>query len=334
MTNKSREINWCIEIPSVILDNSIWNTLPFNICAETASWITTVFNIGDKISQNYISRFQAAWIELKISKDDEKEYFQYVQEILPKILADNSINLESRNNLFLKNLYNDLIDTFKNKIPKDINNAQLKRFQDIAFLCVDTLKSNNSLLWIKELFIHNHVTYKHCLSVFTLALPLIRKRVNTKKELFNRWLWALLHDIWKLRIPNEILDKPWKLSDNEFEIIKDHPWLWYRHCIDLPLWKETVDAIFLHHEKYNWTGYPFMLKWSQIPEPIRIITIADIFDALCSKRPYCWAMAPIAAIKMMKEKMSDELDPNLFKEFCEMLYQQWALNNEEVISLK
>lgn len=330
MNSKMHSWRWCIEIPSVILDKSIWKQLPFNICAETASWITTVFNIGDKISQTNISRFQAAWIELKISKENESEYFQYVQEILPKIIVDQTIPIETRNSIFLKNLFNDLIDTFKNKIPKDVNNFQLKKFQDIAFLFVDTLKSNNSLLWIKELFIHNHVTYKHCLSVFTLALPIIRKRVVNKKELFNRWLWALLHDIGKLRISNTILDKPWKLTDDEFEIIKDHPWLWYRHCIDLPLGKETVDAIFLHHEKYNWTWYPFMLKWTQIPEPIRIITIADIFDALCSKRPYCGAMEPKDAIKMMNDKMSEELDPDIFKEFCEMLHSQWALNKEEM----
>ena len=98
---------------------------------------------------------------------------------------------------------------------------------------------------------------------------------------------AALHDIGKIEIPDRILQKPGKLSDEEFEIIKYHPVSGYARMIDLDVTEEPIlDLVRYHHERWDGLGYQFQLKGEDIPIGARVFAVIDSFDAMTSVRPY------------------------------------------------
>lgn len=112
--------------------------------------------------------------------------------------------------------------------------------------------------------------------------------------IYNIWLTAPLHDIWKIWIPDSILLKEWKLTSEEFCEMERHTELWSKLIRDLEAERNIFDPLLImaetiasqHHEKWDWSWYPYGLKWDEIRLEARIVTIIDFFDALWCKRPY------------------------------------------------
>nr|WP_274652976.1 HD-GYP domain-containing protein [Paenibacillus humicola] len=102
------------------------------------------------------------------------------------------------------------------------------------------------------------------------------------------YIGGLLHDIGKIGISESVLLKPSKLTESEFDIIKQHPVIGYEIIKHIPQFKKNgvLDMVLHHHERYNGTGYPKGLKEQQIPLAARIMAVADSFDAMTSKRVY------------------------------------------------
>jgi HD-GYP domain-containing protein (c-di-GMP phosphodiesterase class II) len=127
----------------------------------------------------------------------------------------------------------------------------------------------------------------------------------------RRWLRraALLHDIGKLAISNTILDKPEKLSPQEFEIIKTHPLHSAAILKDVAAFANMAGIAGGHHERLDGKGYPFGLKGDEICFDTRIVTTADVFDALTAHRPYRAAMTPGAAFAIMEQGRGTAFDP-------------------------
>jgi HD-GYP domain-containing protein (c-di-GMP phosphodiesterase class II) len=103
--------------------------------------------------------------------------------------------------------------------------------------------------------------------------------------LYIRW-GALLHDIGKMGIPDNILLKPDKLSEEEWAIMRKHPQYAYDLLQPIAFLTPALDIPYCHHEKWDGTGYPRGLKGEEIPLPARIFAVVDVWDALCSDRPY------------------------------------------------
>ena len=148
---------------------------------------------------------------------------------------------------------------------------------------------------------------------------------------------ALLHDIGKIAIPDSILLKPDKLSVEEFEIMKTH----VKHGEALILGKglltSAYDIISGHHEKWNGSGYPRGLKGAAIPLAARIFAVADVFDALISKRPYKEAFTYSASIDLIKKGSGSHFDPNvveIFLSISEGLYKDLMAASERNIEIQ
>ncbi|PLV60506.1 metal-dependent phosphohydrolase [Thermotoga sp. KOL6] len=115
-----------------------------------------------------------------------------------------------------------------------------------------------------------------------------------------------LHDIGKIAVPEHILNKPGKLSNEEFEVIKRHPQIGADILREYPELSSIVSAVLYHHERIDGSGYPEGLKNDEIPLFARIIAVADVYDALTSDRPYRKSLKPEDAVNLMKEMPLDQ----------------------------
>ncbi|MGQ9463205.1 MAG: HD domain-containing phosphohydrolase [Candidatus Fervidibacter sp.] len=131
---------------------------------------------------------------------------------------------------------------------------------------------------------------------------------------------ALMQDLGLLRVPKEVLMKPGKLTDEEWQLVKQHP-LWSLELVDPPaILTEIIEtAVKHHHERFDGTGYPDGLKGEEIPLPAKILSVADTFDALCSERPYRPAHSTEQALNEMRKVASSQLDPDLVDAFTQVV---------------
>ncbi|MBA2720081.1 MAG: diguanylate cyclase [Chloroflexi bacterium] len=129
---------------------------------------------------------------------------------------------------------------------------------------------------------------------------------------------ALLHDVGKVAVPSEILDKPAALSSAEWRTVVQHPRIGQVILEQAAALKEAVPIILHHHERYSGHGYPFGLRGNDIPLGARIVSIADAYDAMTNDRPYKRAMSHNAAIQELRRHAGTQFDPELVNLFCDL----------------
>lgn len=188
-----------------------------------------------------------------------------------------------------------------------------KQVQDI----IDELTHNkNMMVNMVDLKSFDNYTYAHSVNVAVLALIVgMAKRLN-REELTKLGIGALMHDIGKVFIDKNIINKPDKLTEEEFEKVKSHPKKGYNYVIEkFSLPTASHMAIIDHHEKYDGTGYPSQKTENKISIYGRIIAVADVYDALISERPYRKAMLPSEAIEYIMGNSETHFDPDLVKIF-------------------
>lgn len=130
---------------------------------------------------------------------------------------------------------------------------------------------------------------------------------------------ALLHDVGKIGIPEQILNKPGKLSEEEYEIVKGHVESSIGIIRHLPSLDYVIPAVIGHHERYDGNGYPRRIAGEDIPVAARILSIADAFDAMISKRPYKEPFSIGTALMILEEQSGLQFDPKLAKLFVELV---------------
>jgi len=126
---------------------------------------------------------------------------------------------------------------------------------------------------------------------------------------------ALLHDIGKIGIPDNILNKPGRLTPEEYEMVKRHPEFGWTVIRKLPGLEQTSLYVLHHHENFDGTGYPARLKASEIPIGSRIVSVIDAFDAMVSSRPYRNGLPLEEAIRRLNEASGTQFDPAVIKSF-------------------
>ena len=130
---------------------------------------------------------------------------------------------------------------------------------------------------------------------------------------------ALLHDIGKIGIPPEVLNKAGKLTDEEFEIIKSHTSLGYEALKEITIMPELAVGAQAHHERPDGRGYPNHLKGDEIPRVAQIIAVADCFDAMYSNRPYRSRMNFDKVVSIIKEVSGTQLTPDVVDAFLRLV---------------
>jgi putative nucleotidyltransferase with HDIG domain len=136
---------------------------------------------------------------------------------------------------------------------------------------------------------------------------------------------ALLHDIGKIGISSKILDKPGRLTDEEFDIIKSHPVIGDNILTPITAFKEIIPMIRQHHERWDGKGYPDGLSGDAITIEARIMAVADVYDAMTSDRPYRNGMELERVLSIMESEAGHQLDPSVVEAFLELMQEKSAL---------
>ena len=204
----------------------------------------------------------------------------------------------------VKQFQSDII-TFVNKTD-DIDLKNLKKEPYTVLSKSDTTISVFDMLHNIEDY--NDSTYSHSLNVALISNVIGNWIGYNEQDLEVLTLAGLLHDIGKLMIPEDILKKPDKLTDEEFQLIKLHPIMGYDLIKDEDLDPRIKEAVLKHHERCDGSGYPSMLKGDNINEFAKIIAIADIYDAMTSKRSYREALCPFEVIRLFEDEGFQKYD--------------------------
>jgi len=174
----------------------------------------------------------------------------------------------------------------------------------------------------------SHETEHHARRLQQMAVALGERWGLSGAQLDEVSLLALLHDIGKVAISEEILMKEGKLTMEEREIIRRHPEIGYRIATASPDLAVVAEGILSHHERWDGRGYPRGLKGEDIPLSARIVAIVDAFEAMTSGRPYCEKMSTEEALQEIMACADSQFDPKLAKVFVEMI-RDWEQSSAE-----
>lgn len=176
-------------------------------------------------------------------------------------------------------------------------------------------------------------TWGHSLRVAYLCVSAGKELGLNAEELYELEISALFHDIGKIGVPDAILKKPSRLTDEEFLEMKLHPTKSYEILSEFPIFDKMAISAKHHHERYDGRGYPSGLKGEDIPLFSRIILIADTFDAMTSTRPYRKGLPFEVAFNELREFAGTQFDPFLVEVFISGMEKE-QLKNEETFTLK
>ncbi len=177
----------------------------------------------------------------------------------------------------------------------------ISTIKNVAENIVESLHRNpDALASLSQLKGYDNYTYIHSVNVAILVTTLAKALGYTNERLVDIGIGGLLHDVGKMRVPQKILNKPGKLSDTEFAVIKRHPEFGIDSILDHRGMSDIARKVMLqHHERYNGKGYPYGIKGERIHEVGLISAVADVYDALTSDRVYKAAWTPQKALAMI-----------------------------------
>ena len=176
--------------------------------------------------------------------------------------------------------------------------------------------------WVRALDLRDRETEGHTQRVTELTIKVARTLGFSEEELVHMRRGALLHDMGKMAIPDEILQKPGPLNEVEWEKMRQHPIYAYEMLSPIAYLQPALDIPFCHHERWNGGGYPRGLKGEEIPLVARLFAITDVWDALCSDRPYRKKMPRKEVIRYLREKSGHLFDPKLVDVFLSIMETQ------------
>lgn len=172
--------------------------------------------------------------------------------------------------------------------------------------------------WARALELRDRETEGHARRVVDLTLQLARRMGYPESDLVDLRRGAILHDIGKMAIPDQILLKPGPLTESEWVIMHLHTTYGYEMLLSIPYLQGVVDIPYCHHERWDGTGYPRQLKGLQIPMAARLFSIVDVYDALSSDRPYRQAWPRGRTLAYIQSQSGHAFDPQVTELFVEI----------------
>jgi len=220
------------------------------------------------------------------------------------------------------------------KIGKKIVISEIS--EEVDMLIIELTKNDNVLGRLRELEQTDDYTFNHSMNVCMLSTMVGKWLGYNQVELKQLSLTGLFHDIGKMKISQNIINKPDKLTEEEFEIIKKHPIYGYNIISEtVGISKNVALGVLQHHEREDGSGYPHGVRGDKIHEFAKIIAVCDIYDAMTSDRVYKNKQSPFLVAEHLDESSFKNLDPKITRIFLDSISSFYVgnvvkLNNGEI----
>jgi len=203
---------------------------------------------------------------------------------------------------------------------------RLNLYKDLEMTNVNLIRAYDATIegWAKAIELRDGDTEGHSRRVVSLTLDLAKRMGINHNSLVSIRRGALLHDIGKMAVPDQILLKPGKLTDEEWVVMKEHPVHAYQMLSAIEYLQDALEIPYCHHERWDGSGYPRGLKGEEIPMAARIFAVVDVWDALRSDRPYRKAWPIERIIPYIREQSGTHFDPDVVEVFLEIVCQNEA----------
>lgn len=216
----------------------------------------------------------------------------------------------------------DFLDTLAKQAAIAIDNASL--FDELQRSNLELTQAYDTTLegWARALELRDRETEGHSRRVTEMTLMLARAMDIGENGLIHIRRGALLHDIGKMALPDSILLKAGPLTDDEWEIMRQHPVYAYKLLSQIPFLQPALDIPHYHHEKWDGSGYPRHLKGEEIPLAARIFAVVDVWDALRSERPYRAAWPEEKVLEYLRQQAGSHFEPKIVQLFFDVCLRQ------------
>lgn len=173
--------------------------------------------------------------------------------------------------------------------------------------------------WVVALDLRDRETEGHTKRVTDMTVRLARRFGYAEEEIVHIRRGALLHDIGKMGIPDDILQKPGPLTDDEWVVMRRHPKYAYQMLAPIHYLRQALIIPYYHHERWDGSGYPHKLTGEQIPRIARLFAVVDVWDALSSDRPYRKSMPPAEVVDYLQKESGHLFDPDIVRDFLPLV---------------
>jgi len=263
-----------------------------------------------KADQVYSPLALSKHASILIKKSDFPKIKQYVESLIIGSSQGSNMPQQKRMESLRRSAILIVEDLFKDPTPEKIVKSQ----RIVGSFVYVLMREPEAYLLLSRLSSHDPYTLQHSVGASVNAIILGRKLgIDNEADLQELGLGGLLHDIGKTKISPEIINKKGPLDEDEWEIMRKHSFYGWEIIKDMPeIPERTKLAVLEHHEDKNGTGYPHHKPWKDVGLYSRIVAISDIFNALTTDRSYSNARPPFEAFEIMRDKLSNKIDDELF----------------------
>jgi len=282
-----------------------------------------IFPQGEELTQDDLAKLRKKYLQLYVSEDQRNLYMKSL------VQSDEASDIEAVNFIkdsaiqYLRNVFDP-----EKEFSTELLYETIKGCKEAVENMIDVLDDYNIdglRALIGDLSGHDFYTYDHSINVSMYCITLLRamKPNASRAELVHGGLGGLLHDLGKIKVPTNILNKAEGLTDDEYLIIKTHPDAGIKLLLeneeisieDLDL-KTIGRVVHEHHENWDGKGYPQGIKEKEIHLLARVCAIADFFDAITTKRSYSQVVTISQGLSIMEKTVNKKLDEKIFKIFA------------------
>lgn len=205
----------------------------------------------------------------------------------------------------------ELLARVRSLVKLKMRTDELERAESVLFSLARSIESKDPY------------THGHCERLADYSVSLGKQVGMSEEQIVALRRAGVVHDIGKVAVPDAILLKPGRLTEEEWGVIREHPVVGERICAPLKSFRLVLPIIRHHHEKFNGTGYPDGLQGDAIPIAARVLQIVDVFDALTTERPYKKALSTEVALQTMREEVAKGWwDPRIFAQFERLIHNE------------
>lgn len=218
----------------------------------------------------------------------------------------------------LEDSWREFLEALAGQAAIAIDNASL--FDELQRFNAELTRAYDATIegWARALELRDRETQGHTNRVTSVTLRLASSVGLPQRELIHVQRGALLHDIGKMGIPDDILLKPAKLTEAEWDEMRRHPIYAYQMLSPVAYLRPALDIPYCHHERWDGSGYPRGLQEKEIPLQARIFSVVDVWDALRSERPYRGAWPDDRVVEYIREQAGQHFDPAIAEQFLEL----------------